>query len=55
MDAAENDENWSTAGEVEHKLAYTEIYTLFLDHFEAKISGEFSCLIRATTHHGRWR
>lgn len=30
---------WSTAGTVEHKLEYTEVYNLFLEHFEAKISG----------------
>lgn len=38
MDTSEEGE-WSTAGGVEHKLEYTEVYNLFLEHFEDKISG----------------
>ncbi|CAM9469700.1 unnamed protein product [Hapterophycus canaliculatus] len=30
---------WSTPGGVEHKLEFTEVYNLFLSHFEDKISG----------------
>lgn len=31
---------WSSSGGVEHKLEFTEVYDLFLRHFEDKISGE---------------
>ncbi|CAM9622396.1 unnamed protein product [Ectocarpus sp. 12 AP-2014] len=30
---------WTSPGEVEHKLEFTEVYNLFLRHFEDKISG----------------
>lgn len=30
---------WCSPGGVEHKLEFTEIYHLFLRHFEDKISG----------------
>lgn len=30
---------WCSAGGVEHKLEFTEVYNLFLRHFEDKISG----------------
>ncbi|CBN79134.1 conserved unknown protein [Ectocarpus siliculosus] len=30
---------WTSPGEVEHKLEFTEVYNLFLRHFENKISG----------------
>lgn len=31
---------WSSPGTVEHKLEFTEVYNLFLRHFEDKISGK---------------
>eukprot|EP00904_Undaria_pinnatifida_P007568 jgi/Undpi1/3941/HiC_scaffold_16.g07309.m1 len=30
--------SWSTVGAVEHKLEYTDVYNLFLEHFEGKFS-----------------
>ncbi|CAM9964044.1 unnamed protein product [Ectocarpus fasciculatus] len=30
---------WTSSGGVEHKLEFTEVYNLFLRHFEDKISG----------------
>ncbi|CAM9684936.1 unnamed protein product [Ectocarpus sp. 4 AP-2014] len=30
---------WTSPGEVEHKLEFTQVYNLFLRHFEDKISG----------------
>lgn len=33
--------HWTSPGEVEHKLEFTEVYNLFLRHFEDKISGNF--------------
>ncbi|CAB1101418.1 unnamed protein product [Ectocarpus sp. CCAP 1310/34] len=30
---------WTSPAEVEHKLEFTEVYNLFLTHFEDKISG----------------
>lgn len=32
--------SWSTVGAVEHKLEYTDVYNLFLEHFEGKFSGK---------------
>eukprot|EP00752_Nemacystus_decipiens_P014263 g12684.t1 len=37
LETAEEGE-WSSPGDVEHKLEFTEIYHLFLRHFEDKIS-----------------
>lgn len=44
LETAEEGE-WSSPGGVEHKLEFTEIYHLFLRHFEDKISGyKATCL-----------